>query len=108
MWVIPCPAAPPAAGSDPLNTASQDAPAARLPASADASAPATAAGRGEWEARSEKAARAVLGASVLAFAASLVVGALTGSGSVLDGDWLLLPSLWLVAFLAWRRFGRAR
>ena len=59
MWVIPCPAAPPAAGSDPLNTASQvAAPAARLPASADASAPATAAGRGKWEARSEKAARA--------------------------------------------------
>ena len=59
MWVIPCPAAPPAAGSDPLNTASQvAAPAARLPASADVSAPATAAGRGEWEARSEKAARA--------------------------------------------------
>ncbi|MCY4354483.1 MAG: hypothetical protein OXC09_06840 [Truepera sp.] len=57
--------------------------------------------------RSERAARSVLGASALAFAASLALGELIGSGSILDGDWLLLPSLWLLAFLIWRRFERA-
>ena len=57
--------------------------------------------------RSERATRSVLGASALAFAASLALGELIGSGSILDGDWLLLPSLWLLAFLIWRRFERA-
>ena len=55
---------------------------------------------------SERAARAVLGATVIALAASLALGRLTGAGSVLAGDWLLLPSLWLLAFLGWRRWER--
>lgn len=51
----------------------------------------------------ERLARASLGSVLLASALSFTIGTLTGSGNVFEGDWLLLPSLWLLSFwLFWR------
>ena len=53
--------------------------------------------------RAERLLQAGFGATLVALALSLGIGAATGRGSVLAGDWLLLPSLWLIAFaLLWR------
>jgi hypothetical protein len=56
--------------------------------------------------RAERLMRAGLGATLAALALSLAIGAATGSGSILAGDWLLLPSLWLVAFALLHRWLR--
>jgi serine/threonine protein kinase len=47
----------------------------------------------------ERVLRATLGASLVALVASLTIGVVLGRGSVLSGDWLLLPSFWVVAFV---------
>ncbi len=56
----------------------------------------------------ERLVQAALGATLLALAISLAIGALTGRGSVLGGDWLLLPSLWVIAFFGLWRWRRTR
>jgi hypothetical protein len=58
----------------------------------------------------ERVLRAALAASLLALTVSLVAGLALGRGSVLTGDWLLLPTIWVVAFAALLRLvgpGRA-
>ena len=55
--------------------------------------------------RLETLVRATLGASLIALTLSFLIGTFTGSGNVFEGDWLLLPSIWLISFwLVWRRF----
>lgn len=57
----------------------------------------------------ERLARAALGATILALFASLAIGAVTGRGSVLAGDWLLAPSFWVLSFFLlwwWQRRGK--
>jgi hypothetical protein len=51
----------------------------------------------------ERSAQAALGTTFLAVLASIVAGSLLGQGSILEGDWLFLPSFWLLALLLWRR-----
>jgi hypothetical protein len=57
--------------------------------------------------RLERLGRALLAATGLALAVSTVVGRLTGNGSVFAGDWLFLPSLWLVSFVLFLRKWRS-
>ncbi|HEX7002723.1 MAG TPA: hypothetical protein VF168_00860 [Trueperaceae bacterium] len=49
--------------------------------------------------RLERVVRAGVAASLMSLLASLAAGLLLGRGSVLAGDWLLLPSFWVVAFI---------
>ncbi|UCH27706.1 MAG: hypothetical protein JSV66_08730 [Trueperaceae bacterium] len=51
----------------------------------------------------ERLVRALLAASGLALAMSALIGRLTGSGSVFSGDWLYLPSFWIVSFVLFLR-----
>ena len=48
--------------------------------------------------RVERLARAGAASSFLALSLSFAIGSLTGSGNVFEGDWLFLPSLWLLSF----------
>ncbi|MEX2534383.1 MAG: hypothetical protein WD273_02195 [Trueperaceae bacterium] len=52
----------------------------------------------------ERLLRAALAASLLSLLASFGAGLALGRGSVLAGDWLLLPSFWIVAFFVLLRF----
>ena len=52
----------------------------------------------------ERVARAAVAAGLISLLASLAAGSLLGRGSVLAGDWLLLPSFWAVAFVVSLRF----
>lgn len=57
----------------------------------------------------ERLMRAALAATLLSLVASLTAGLALGRGSVLAGDWLLLPSFWVVSFaVAWRMVGPRR
>jgi hypothetical protein len=47
----------------------------------------------------ERLLRAALAATLLSLLASLAAAMALGRGSVLSGDWLLLPSLWAVSFV---------
>jgi hypothetical protein len=47
----------------------------------------------------ERLLRAALAATLLSLLVSLAVATALGRGSVLSGDWLLLPSLWAVSFV---------
>jgi hypothetical protein len=47
----------------------------------------------------ERLLRAALAAAAVSLLASLAAGLALGRGSVLAGDWLLLPSLWAVSFV---------
>lgn len=57
----------------------------------------------------ERLLRAALAATLLSLVASLIAALALGRGSVLAGDWLLLPSFWVVSFaIAWRLVGPRR